>query len=207
MKKILLILIVALLPFSLSASTSIPDVEADNSEQTDRNKDDENNPENLSVFVVYYSYSGITKKISERLSELLNTTTYEIKTVKPYPTDKRETARISQEERNSGNLPDIVDDLPDLSSFDIILIGGPIWNGHLATPLMQYMKKTDFKGKKVAAFYTDEGYIGSYRTDFEQHADNTEVLQSLGITWVENKSEEEIDTILNNWILKIVDNK
>ena len=87
------------------------------------------------LLVVYYSWSENTKRVAERLGQTVGADIYEIRTVKAYPTDGYETSDISQEERRTGNLPEIVNDLPDLQGYDTIIIGGPIWNAYVSTPL------------------------------------------------------------------------
>lgn len=90
--------------------------------------------------VVFYTFSQNTASVAKRVAALTGADLYEVRTVKPYPNDPYETADISIEERRSGHLPEIVDDLPDLSAYEQIFIGGPIWNAYLATPLEKYLE-------------------------------------------------------------------
>lgn len=69
---------------------------------------------------------SIQQCIAKRIAETTGADIYEIRTIKAYPKDGYETSDISQEERRTGNLPEIVDDLPDLKEYSTVIIGGPI---------------------------------------------------------------------------------
>lgn len=79
--------------------------------------------------VVYYSYSQNTAAVARWVAALTGADLYEIRTVNAYPDDPYETSDISIQERREGQLPELVDDLPDLTAYDVVFIGGPIWDG------------------------------------------------------------------------------
>lgn len=159
------------------------------------------------ALVVYYSWSGNTQRIAERLAQTVRADTYEIRTVEAYPEDGHETAVVSQEERSSGNLPELVEDLPDLSGYSTIYIGAPIWNAYMPTPVERYLEVTDFTGKTVIPFSTS---MGSGRTgfldDFEARVQNPEAIGAYtDIEFPGNGSpdaytDEEIDELLHEWL-------
>lgn len=125
------------------------------------------------VLVVYYSWSENTKRIALRLAHSIGADSCEIRTVNAYPTDGYETSDISEEERRTGKLPEIKDDLPVLEEYDTIIVGGPIWNAHISTPLARYLELTDFSGKTVIPFSTSMGSgQDSYLKDFKESVQN-----------------------------------
>lgn len=163
----------------------------------------------FSSLVVFYSYSGNTKSVALRIADLADADTYEIRTVEDYPSDPHETANVSRRERSSGNLPKLVDDMPDISGYDVIYIGGPIWNGYMSTPLESYLERTDFSGKTVIPFSTSMGSGQSgYQTDFKQrvwHPAN--IGKYLDIQFPGNRSPdafttEELDSKLSDWLVQ-----
>lgn len=161
---------------------------------------------NINALIVYYSYTGNTRRVSERMAEVLSVDKYEIKTVNEYPKDEYETAGIADEERRSGNLPEIVNDLPDISGYDYIFIGGPVWNGDIAAPLAKYLEMTDFEGKIVVPFWTNKGSgEKAYINDFNENVRNPEVVsEGFGISFRNEKSDEEIDDIIKAEVGKIL---
>lgn len=47
---------------------------------------------------------------------------------------------------------------PDVSAYDTVVIGSPVWNGRLSCPINTVLKETDLKGKKVAfVLYSGSG--------------------------------------------------
>lgn len=167
--------------------------------------------DNLSkTLVVYYSLSGNTQRIAERLAENLNADIYQVRTVRAYPDDYHETADVSRKERDSGNLPEIVNDFPDLSEYDTIYIGGPIWNGYMPTPLEKYLESVSFRGKTVIPFSTSmgsgqRGYLNDFENRVQEPAKIGEYIDILfpGNARPQAFTNSEIDNLLKNWILKI----
>lgn len=160
----------------------------------------------IKALIVYYSYSGNTRRVSERMAEVLGVDKYEIKTVNEYPKDEYETASVADEERRSGNLPEIVKDLPDISEYDYIFIGGPVWNGDIAAPLAKYLEITDLEGKVVVPFWTNKGSgEEAYINDFNENVRNPDlVLEGFGISFRNEKTDEEIDDIIKAEASKIL---
>ncbi len=160
-----------------------------------------------SMIVVYYSWSENTKSIAKRIAETIGADIYEIRTVKAYPKDGYETLDIAQEERRTGNLPEIVDDLPDLKEYSTVIIGGPIWNAYVSTPLARYLELTDLSEKTVIPFSTSQGSgQSSYLKDFQERVRTAERIgEYKDIQFPANYSsdtfsDEEIDEMLAPWI-------
>ena len=159
------------------------------------------------TIVVYYSWSENTKSIAKCIAETTGADIYEIRTVKAYPKDGYETSDISQEERRTGNLPEIVDDLPDLKEYSTVIIGGPIWNAYVSTPLARYLELTDLSEKTVIPFSTSQGSgQSSYLKDFQERVRTAEQIgEYKDIQFPANYSsdtfsDEEIDEMLAPWI-------
>ena len=104
-------------------------------------------------------------------------------------------------------MPELVKDFPDLSGYEQIFIGGPIWDGYISTPLMSYLSQVDFSGKIIFPFCTsiDSG-IKSYANDFAAHTKNPlKICELLNITFPGNSrpdafSSSELDAKLRGWI-------
>jgi hypothetical protein len=162
--------------------------------------------ENTNVLIVYYSWSGTTKGVAERMQRMLHCDIYEIVPAVPYPSDSNDTHYRAVEERESGNLPELRGSLPDLSKYDLILLGGPVWSDYMATPLMSYIAQSDFTGKRVAGFRTDAGTPGRYDSEFsrmagESHAE--EVGEMLGLSHVRSMNAERLDGRITEWFRSV----
>lgn len=202
------ILMVTFLSFSISSCNDPEETTITEKQEQEENTDETDPSTSKSLnLVVFYSWSGNTKHIAERIAYLTNAEKYEIRTVKSYPKDGYETADISMAERRTQHLPDLVDDFPDLSKFDTIYIGGPIWNAYMPTPLEAYLKIADFTGKTVIPFSTSQGSgQRGFQQDFEKMVRNPKSIgEYKDIRFPDNYSPEtysnsEIDTLLKDWL-------
>ena len=64
---------------------------------------------------------------------------------------------IAKEESNSGELPPYEGKAPDLSQYDTVFIGGPVWWGTYPQVMFTLFKDINLDGKTVYPFTTHEG--------------------------------------------------
>ena len=113
------------------------------------------------ILVAYFSASGVTKKIAEMLAKEANADLYEIKPAIPYTKedlnwmDKK--SRSSIEMGDKSFRPAIVKDKLDLSRYDQILLGFPIWWYVAPTIINTFLENYDFSGKRIVLFATSGG--------------------------------------------------
>jgi len=137
---------------------------------------------NQKVLIVYYSKTGNTKAVAEMIQGKTDGDIYRIETVRTYPRERPAAAEIPRQELESGNLPDLKGQLPDLSNYDLIIVGSPVWWYTVSTPVMRFLKETDFAGKKTAAFNTNAGGVGQFHQHFKAQARNA--LTYDGVSFV-----------------------
>ncbi|WP_172460130.1 cyclophilin-like fold protein [Priestia endophytica] len=198
MKKTLALLISAIIIFTLTAcgnNNNRPENSSTPAEKTDS--------ETPNVLIVYYSYSDTTEGIAQRLQEKTGGDLYKIEVVDQYPSDIYETSDRAEQERDSGNLPELAGKLPDMSDYDVILVGGPVWTSTVATPVMSFLKQVDFGGKEVAGFWTDSGNPGNYAADFEEQVEGAALHEGLGLSSVSSYGEDELNQELDAWLATI----
>lgn len=90
--------------------------------------------------IVYYSYTGHTKMIAERIKEKLNCDILEIKPVKPYSTDYDLVVSEEQNNSSSNKMPEIEEISIDLSNYNEIIIGTPVWWYTIAPVIRTFLK-------------------------------------------------------------------
>lgn len=73
---------------------------------------------------------GHTAKMAQLISALTGGDLYEIQTEKNYPANYRETTRVAEDELRCDAKPMLAGTLPDLSKYDLIFLGHPIWWGN-----------------------------------------------------------------------------
>jgi len=132
------------------------------------------------ILVIYYSKSGNTRAVAEMICEMTNGELYEIETVQTYPRTRPAAADIPKKEMETGKLPELKGTLPDISRYDAVIIGSPIWWYTMATPVMSFVRDIDFQGKKVAGFFTSAGDGHRFEDDLRKMATNGQVQKSIG---------------------------
>ena len=130
------------------------------------------------VLIATYSWSGRTAQVADKLTQLLdNADNYnclvgsEMCIRDRFKTDQIATAQIK-----SNQYPELTNPVPDVSQYDLILIGSPVWRGAPATPVHTFLDQIQGYTGKIASFYTDAGSANDYEETFKQWAGDLNVL-------------------------------
>ena len=101
---------------------------------------------------------GNTKIVADYISEITGAEQFEIATHKYDGMAYNPLIKLAQEEAEKGELPEYEGDV-DLSQYDTVFIGGPVWWGTYPQVMFTFFKKhrDDMKGKTVIPFTTHEG--------------------------------------------------
>ena len=121
------------------------------------------------ALVVFFSHAGDnysvgnikvgnTKIVADYISEFTGADQFEIVTHKYDGMAYNPLIKLAQEEANNGELPEYEGDV-DMSGYDTVFIGGPVWWGTYPQVMFTFFKKhgNDLKGKTVIPFTTHEG--------------------------------------------------
>lgn len=85
--------------------------------------------ENSKKLVVYYSYTGHTRMIAEKIQNKLKCDILELKPLTPYSTDYQTVVDDEQNSEASEVIPEIEKINVDLNKYDEIILGTPTWWG------------------------------------------------------------------------------
>lgn len=132
--------------------------------------------------VAYFSASGNTKKIAEMIAEEGGFDLHEIAPEKEYTKadlnwmDKK--SRSSVEMNDKAFRPAIKKSDLDISGYDKILIGFPIWWYVAPTIINTFLEAYDFAGKQVILFATSGGSgFGNTVKELQPSAPDTEITE------------------------------
>ena len=111
--------------------------------------------------VAYFSASGVTAKVAERLSESIGADLHEI-TPKVRYTDadldwREKTSRSSIEMSNPASRPEIERIRDNMKDYDTIYLGFPIWWYIAPTIINTFLESYDLTGKTIVPFATSGG--------------------------------------------------
>lgn len=151
------------------------------------------------VLVLYYSQTNNTKAVAEEIANRLGADIEEIVAVNPYDGDFQATIERCKQEREKGVLPDIQPIKADISQYDVIFIGYPVWFGTYAPPVTAFLGNVDLSGKKIVPFCTfGSGGLESSVKDLAAAQPKAEILPGYGVRAARMEAmPEEID-----WFLK-----
>ena len=152
------------------------------------------------TLIIYYSQTGQSKRIAEKLSEKIHADLAEIKTIRTYNDDMWKAYEESKAELQAGKLPALKGVLPDISGYDTIIIGGPVWEQTISNPLLSYMRDVDFSGKKVSAFWTFYDHDENYNRDMKKEAKGATYIDGLSLPRSITNHPDKLETALNEWV-------
>ena len=115
----------------------------------------------MKTLVAYFSATNTTKKVAEQLSKKLGCDIYEIKPIRPYTDadlnwmDKK--SRSSVEMKDKSSRPAIVTGDIDVTGYDRILLGYPVWWYTAPTIVNTFLEAYDFGGKEIIIWATSGG--------------------------------------------------
>jgi flavodoxin len=110
------------------------------------------------ALVVFFSRTGNTRVITSQIRRAKQADMFEIVPSAPYPEDYEATVAQASSETSSGYLPPLTGSVANISRYDTIYIGFPIW-GMTAPPVIRsFLRSHDLAGKQVRPFITHGGY-------------------------------------------------
>ena len=100
---------------------------------------------------------GNTKIVADYISEIMGADQFEIVTHKYDGMAYTPLIRLAQDEANKGELPPYEGEAPDLTQYDTVFIGGPVWWGTYPQVMFTLFRDINLDGKTVIPFTTHEG--------------------------------------------------
>ena len=103
------------------------------------------------ILISYFSASGTTKKVAEKVATAVNGELFEIEPVKKYTeedldwTNKQSRTSI---EMNENIKPEIVRTIPSIDEYDTICLAFPIWWYKEPTIIDKFLEENNMEGKK-----------------------------------------------------------
>ena len=139
-----------------------------------QNKQENTNPKTqsnnnaMNKIVIFFSHAGDnysvgnievgnTKIVADYISEITGADQYEIVTHKYDGMAYMPLIDLAKKEAADGELPPYEGAAPDLSKYDTVFIGGPVWWGTYPQVMFTLFKDIDLSGKTVIPFTTHEG--------------------------------------------------
>lgn len=160
------------------------------------------------LLVAYFSASGVTAGVAERLAEETGAGLFEIKPEVPYTAadldwqDKNSRSSVEMNDRKS--RPKICSRIENMEQYDTVFVGFPVWWYREPSIIDTFMEAYDFSGKTVIPFATSGGSpIGDSGKNMQALAPGANVM--AGKRFAANVSGKELAGWAAEWGIKCSD--
>lgn len=155
--------------------------------------------ENYNVGVIE---KGNTAILAEMIASQTGSDLFEIAPVTPYPSDYAEMLEVARQEAADDARPEINGTVENWTSYNVVFLGYPIWNGDMPKIVYHFLESYDFTGKTIVPFCTHEG-SGLSRTveSIRSACPGATVLDGLAVRGqTAQNSRDEAKTSVENWL-------
>ena len=172
---------------------------------TDKKEDKQEtiNPGEGNVLVAYFSVTNNTKRLAEFAQDHLKSDIFEIVPLDPYTSEdinyNNDNSRANKEQNDPSARPKIKYQIEDISKYETIVLGYPIWWSQAPKIMYTFIESYDFSGKTILPFCTSgSSPIGSSATNLAKSAPTANWLE--GRRFAANASKETINSWLDEYI-------
>lgn len=151
-------------------------------------------------FIIYFSYTGNTKKVAQKIQEITGGDCIEIEMVHPYSDDYNAVVAQGQEEVNRGYLPSIQTRIENIGEYDTIWLGFPIWWYTMAPPVASFLASHDLADKTIAPFITNGGWgVGHSMEDIQKACPKANITNYLEVRFNGNQEVSGFNRVAS-WV-------
>lgn len=149
------------------------------------------------ILVAYFSASGVTKNAAEEVAKMANADLYEIKPEVPYTNadldwmNKKSRSSIEMEDKST--RPAIIKDNLDVSKYEHIYLGFPIWWYVAPTIINTFLEAYDFSNKTITLFATSgSSGLGNTVNELKVSAPNALIKEGLLLNKLTSQKVKEL---------------
>lgn len=151
----------------------------------------------MKLLIVYYSYSGITKRLAEDIALITDGELRELKPQKPYSFSYNTAVKEARYEIENKHCPPLTEGAEPVGEAEVIFIGSPNWLKTFAPPVLTFLKTVDLSGKIIIPFCTHGGGgFGRMMEDYKNECNNSIIKEGLALKG--DYSFDELQNWLNN---------
>lgn len=218
MKKMISIFLIAMLSMIIISCSSNSNANGiSNANINNNTSSKKENGNDLKTLVIYSSFigeqysvgvieKGNTEIVADMIIEQLGADRYKVEPkVDNYPKDSyKRLTEIASEELHNNARPEIKDITFDISNYDTIFIGAPVWWGDFPMIMYTLFEKVDMNGKTIVPFSTHGGSgLSGFDTKLKRLYPNANVTKGLAITGTDaqNKKDDvrkEVDNFIES---------
>lgn len=148
-------------------------------------------------YSVGYIEKGNTEVIAEYIKEITGADTFKVEPEVPYSKEYMTCIEEAKERTRKHEAP-IKENIKDISPYEVIYIGSPIYWGGMPEEMFTALKELDFKGKIIRPFTTHEGSgLSNVPNQLKEICVGAQILDGLAVIGSQAKNSKEK---VENWI-------
>lgn len=144
---------------------------------------------------------GTTEYVANLIQKSVGGDIHRIETVTSYTTDFDELRDVNHEEMEQNLMPELKESNLDISHYDTVFIGYPVWATSVPQAVLSFLQEYDLSGKTVIPFCTHDGY-GAGRS-YQVIAEASHAADSLEGIAIEAKDVPEAQDTIVDWLTAI----
>ncbi len=131
------------------------------------------------ILTIYYSNGGNTKCVAQNLQSIVGGDLKEIELIEKYPKNIFKMSKLIRKQIQEDFIPQIKD--IDISNYDIIFVGSPIWNFSVSVPIEAFLQNNNFENITLIPFFTCSGGVNKTKviTKFKNITNVKEIKKPL----------------------------
>ena len=177
---------------------------SNNAQSSDKTSAQPIKPGDNNVLVAYFSVTNHTEKLANYAHEYLESDIFEIVPSQEYTAEDinyNTDCRANREQNNPTARPEIKNTISDISQYETIVLGYPIWWGQAPKILYTFVESYDLSNKTIIPFCTSgSSSIGSSATNLAKSAPKANWLE--GKRFAASASKEEMSNWLDTYFTK-----
>ena len=143
---------------------------------TSPSAESDDTPERGNILIAYFSHSGNTEKVAEKIAEYTDGDLAVIRRAEEYQNLYEE----AEAEILDGAHPDITVSVENIAGYDTVFVGYPIWWDEAPAMIATFLADNDFSGKTIIPFCTSASDdIGNSLHIFSELCPNAEIAEGL----------------------------
>ncbi len=149
----------------------------------------------MKTIIVYYSYTGTTKKYVEYMKSKIDCDLLEIKPVEDMKAEGFKSYIIGGYKSFIKETPKLQDYNFNQDDYDFIIIASPLWAAKYAPSIRSFLKNENIHDKRVSYFMTHRGGLRHAHTHFGEALHHNKIIHGLDINAKDSEKDnfEKID--------------
>ena len=156
------------------------------------------------TLIAVYSQTGQSMRIAHMLQEKISADIYEIIPDRKYNDDMWKAWDEAQGEIKNNAYPDLVGTMPDLSVYDTVIVGGPVWGMTLANPVVTFMRNVKLEGKVVSSFWTFYDHDEKYDHTMHDMSKGAHYRTGLPLPRFITGNTKKLENVIDEWVKTVV---